>query len=74
MFFESTFVPSPPLSDTQADNLSADEEDHSQIDIDHHSDKPVDHVIFGIGQQTEQYGQFYEHIEDLQETTRQTYP
>lgn len=30
------------------DNLSADEEDHSQIDIDHHSDKPVDHVIFVI--------------------------
>ncbi|KAG1617052.1 hypothetical protein G6F46_004967 [Rhizopus delemar] len=74
MFFEATFVPSPPLSDANSDNLSTNEfDDHASI-IEPEADKPVDHVIFvihGIGQQTEQYGQFYEHIENLQETTRQ---
>ncbi|ORY93398.1 DDHD domain-domain-containing protein [Syncephalastrum racemosum] len=38
------------------------------------SESPVDHLIFvihGIGQQTEQYGHFYEHIDNLRETTRQ---
>ncbi|CAO3656995.1 unnamed protein product [Mucor hiemalis] len=80
MFFETTYVPSPPMS-----VASIDEEDTNGLhDIDGQqqgepaiepaSDKPVDHVIFvihGIGQQTEQYGHFYEHIENLQETTRQ---
>ncbi|EPB86014.1 hypothetical protein HMPREF1544_07172 [Mucor circinelloides 1006PhL] len=78
MFFEATYVPSPPLSvaseedntNSQTDNQSADSVNTSEPS----SDKPVDHLIFvihGIGQQTEQYGHFYEHIENLQETTRQ---
>ncbi|OAD01141.1 hypothetical protein MUCCIDRAFT_165042 [Mucor lusitanicus CBS 277.49] len=78
MFFEATYVPSPPLSvasdeenaNSQADSQSADSANTSEPG----SDKPVDHLIFvihGIGQQTEQYGHFYEHIENLQETTRQ---
>ncbi|KAL9537642.1 hypothetical protein MBANPS3_011595 [Mucor bainieri] len=78
MFFEATYVPSPPLSvasdedttNSTADNQSADSANASEPS----SDKPVDHLIFvihGIGQQTEQYGHFYEHIENLQETTRQ---
>ncbi|KAI9470818.1 MAG: hypothetical protein EXX96DRAFT_653894 [Benjaminiella poitrasii] len=95
MFFEATYVPSPPLSVVSIDDndiLSISDEpttdmndsksQHKQqsiaVDFDTDSnavsDKPVDHVIFvihGIGQQTEQYGHFYEHIENLQETTRQ---
>ncbi|KAK4517280.1 uncharacterized protein ATC70_000613 [Mucor velutinosus] len=82
MFFEATYVPSPPLSiasdeddlidntNTTTDSQSADSVNTSEPS----SDKPVDHLIFvihGIGQQTEQYGHFYEHIENLQETTRQ---
>ncbi|KAI7902267.1 uncharacterized protein BX663DRAFT_487054 [Cokeromyces recurvatus] len=87
MFFEATYVPSPPLSvasidDNDIPSINAElptMNDNSgkqsiESDIESDSDKPVDHVIFvihGIGQQTEQYGHFYEHIENLQETTRQ---
>ncbi|EIE77200.1 hypothetical protein RO3G_01904 [Rhizopus delemar RA 99-880] len=64
MFFEATFVPSPPLSDANSDNLSTNEfDDHASI-IEPEADKPVDHVIFVI-HQTEQYGQFYEHSKIL---------
>lgn len=74
MFFEATFVPSSPsLSDTHSDTC-VDELDEPFSDDEQDTGKPVDHLIFvihGIGQQTEQYGQFYQHIENFQETTRQ---
>ncbi|GAN07840.1 hypothetical protein MAM1_0178c07344 [Mucor ambiguus] len=78
MFFEATYVPSPPLSvASDEDNTSSTTYNQSADSVntsEPSSDKPVDHLIFvihGIGQQTEQYGHFYEHIENLQETTRQ---
>lgn len=79
MFFETTYVPSPPMSVTSIDDEDTNdlhnlEGQQGEPVIEPSSDKPVDHVIFvihGIGQQTEQYGHFYEHIENLQETTRQ---
>ncbi|KAI9365330.1 DDHD domain-containing protein [Pilaira anomala] len=73
MFFEATYVPSPPLSVTSLDDLQ-DIPTQIEPDVEPAAPKPVDHLIFvihGIGQQTEQYGHFYEHIENLQETTRQ---
>ncbi|KAI9262043.1 DDHD domain-containing protein [Sporodiniella umbellata] len=73
MFSEATVISSPTLSEPDVDYLSIDEENHSSV-VEPEADKPVDHVIFvihGIGQQTEQYGQFYRHIENLQEVTRQ---
>ncbi|KAI9256357.1 hypothetical protein EDC94DRAFT_616202 [Helicostylum pulchrum] len=74
MFFEATYVPSPPLSVASIDDRDEIPTDTPEPNIEPASDKPVDHLIFvihGIGQQTEQYGHFYEHIENLQETTRQ---
>ncbi|KAI8092108.1 hypothetical protein BDF21DRAFT_490741 [Thamnidium elegans] len=74
MFFEATYVPSPPLSVASIDDRDEIPTDTQEPNIEPASDKPVDHLIFvihGIGQQTEQYGHFYEHIENLQETTRQ---
>ncbi|KAI7876852.1 hypothetical protein K492DRAFT_239541 [Lichtheimia hyalospora FSU 10163] len=85
MFFETTYVPSPQLSATstveEVDDLNppplspsvGPAQGDSSCD-EGMSDSPVDHVIFvihGIGQQTEEYGHFYEHIDNLRETTRQ---
>ncbi|KAI8328470.1 DDHD domain-containing protein [Choanephora cucurbitarum] len=74
MFFEATYVPSPPQSITSLDDQEVEQPSPTVEEVEPSSDKPVDHLIFvihGIGQQTEQYGHFYEHIENLQETTRQ---
>ncbi|KAI8636163.1 hypothetical protein BD408DRAFT_107623 [Parasitella parasitica] len=70
MFFEATYVPSPPLSVATEDDfdMETDQTENQSADslntCEPGSDKPVDHLIFvihGIGQQTEQYGHFYEH-------------
>ncbi|KAI8980407.1 hypothetical protein BDB01DRAFT_796310 [Pilobolus umbonatus] len=47
MFFETTFVPSPPLSATTIDDVLVTDEEY-ESDIEPTSDKPVDHVIFVI--------------------------
>ncbi|KAI8375221.1 DDHD domain-containing protein [Blakeslea trispora] len=74
MFFEATYVHSPPLSVASIDDQDVEQPSPTVEEVEPSSDKPIDHLIFvihGIGQQTEQYGHFYEHIENLQETTRQ---
>ncbi|KAI7870487.1 uncharacterized protein EV154DRAFT_122361 [Mucor mucedo] len=48
MFFEATYVPSPPLSIASIDD---DAETHVEVpepDVEPASDKPVDHLIFVI--------------------------
>ncbi|KAI9249555.1 DDHD domain-containing protein [Sporodiniella umbellata] len=55
-------------------DMYVDDLDDVLSDLGQDVEAPVDHLIFvihGIGQQTEQYGQFYQHIENFQETTRQ---
>ncbi|KAL0091680.1 DDHD domain-containing protein [Phycomyces blakesleeanus] len=81
MFFETTYVPSPQLSAVSADDEPTPCSLTPEMPLpqpetaeDTLSDSPVNHLVFvihGIGQQTEQYGHFYENIENLQETTRQ---
>ncbi|KAI8886681.1 hypothetical protein K501DRAFT_243873 [Backusella circina FSU 941] len=71
MYFEATYVPPPSPS---ISTNSVEENIKTPVKETEEPDRPVDHLIFvihGIGQQTEQYGQFYQHIENLQETTRQ---
>ncbi|KAI9024972.1 DDHD domain-containing protein [Phycomyces nitens] len=81
MFFETTYVPSPQLSAVSADDEPTECSLAPEVPLpppetaeDPPLDAPVNHLVFvihGIGQQTEQYGHFYENIESLQETTRQ---
>ncbi|KAI9256594.1 hypothetical protein BDA99DRAFT_516859 [Phascolomyces articulosus] len=87
MFFETTYVPSPQLSATStleeeddltpvplSPSLGTVPVDDTYCSDEALSESPVDHLVFvihGIGQQTEQYGHFYEHINNLRETTRQ---
>ncbi|ORX61472.1 hypothetical protein DM01DRAFT_1404264 [Hesseltinella vesiculosa] len=76
MFFESTYLPSPQLSDGEQDEpLAVDEPlNGPSTKQDDDQQRPVNHLVFvihGIGQQTEQYGQFYEHVEHLKETAGQ---
>ncbi|KAI7865615.1 hypothetical protein BDF14DRAFT_1001435 [Spinellus fusiger] len=83
MFFETAYIPSPQLSATSQDNdaipspllspclVPLPPSDLSEESL---SNEPINHIVFvihGIGQQTEQYGHFYENIDNLRETTRQ---
>ncbi|KAI8582208.1 hypothetical protein K450DRAFT_227905 [Umbelopsis ramanniana AG] len=74
MFLETTYLESPSVSPV----LPVEEElppvQKEQNIEERYQDIPVNHLVFvihGIGQQTEQYGHFYEHMEELRETTRQ---
>ncbi|KAL0088266.1 hypothetical protein F4703DRAFT_1503355 [Phycomyces blakesleeanus] len=70
MFFETTYVPSPQLSAVSADDEPTPCSLTPEMPLpqpetaeDTLSDSPVNHLVFvihGIGQQTEQYGHFYE--------------
>ncbi|RUS19641.1 hypothetical protein BC937DRAFT_87167 [Endogone sp. FLAS-F59071] len=74
MFFEQTVIKSPTLSselysDPSTPQYAAFPSPDSQTSV----DQQINHLVFvihGIGQQTEQYGHFHEHIEEVRETTR----
>ncbi|KAI9306663.1 hypothetical protein BJ944DRAFT_229300 [Cunninghamella echinulata] len=77
------FSPISPDDSVFNDNFSLEEDNHSHRSQTEDQEKeedqaeeetPVNHLVFiihGIGQQTEQYGHFYEHVANLKETTRQ---
>ncbi|KAG2184647.1 hypothetical protein INT43_000560 [Umbelopsis isabellina] len=74
MFLETTYLESPSASPILPAEEPLPPVQKEEAIEDRYQDTPVNHLIFvihGIGQQTEQYGQFYEHMESLRETTRQ---
>ncbi|KAI8065293.1 DDHD domain-containing protein [Gongronella butleri] len=85
MFFESTYLPTAEYTENEDEAVDVNDQedglkqggidDATKLPKDEKQQaRPINHLVFiihGIGQQTEQYGQFYEHVENLQETARQ---